>query len=66
MFAADVRSHRGSRMRSVRLWRRHLDEIGVQLLGETAHLLRAVDHEGEVLSNLTSRKREKSAALAFM
>ncbi|HWK67523.1 MAG TPA: DDE-type integrase/transposase/recombinase, partial [Xanthobacteraceae bacterium] len=34
--------------------------------GEMVYLWRAVDHEGEVLESFVTRKRDKSAALAFM
>nr|WP_240655016.1 DDE-type integrase/transposase/recombinase [Croceicoccus ponticola] len=34
--------------------------------GEMVYLWRAVDHEGEVLKSYVTRKRDKSAALAFM
>jgi putative transposase len=38
----------------------------VKLNGEMAYLWRAVDHEGEVLESYVTKKRDKSAALAFM
>ncbi len=38
----------------------------VRLNGEMVYLWRAVDHEGEVLESYVHRKRDKSAALAFM
>lgn len=37
-----------------------------KLNGEIAYLWRAVDHEGEVLESLVTRKRDKSVALRFM
>ncbi|MCZ8170277.1 MAG: DDE-type integrase/transposase/recombinase, partial [Brevundimonas sp.] len=49
LFAADVRRQRVSRMKGFRHWRWHLDEMCVRLNGEMAYLLRAVDHEGEIL-----------------
>lgn len=66
MFAADIRRQRVSRMRGFRHWRWHLDEMYVKLNGEMVYLWRAVDHEGEVLKSFVTRKRDKSAALAFM
>jgi len=53
-------------MRGFRHWRWHLDEMYVKLNGELVYLWRAVDHEGEVLESFVTRKRDKSAALAFM
>ena len=48
MFAGDIRRQRVSRMRGLRHWRWHLDEMYVKLNGEMVYLWRAVDHEGEV------------------
>lgn len=66
MFAADIRRQRISRMRGFRHWRRHLDEMYVKLNGEMFYLWRAVDHEGELLESYVTKKRNKSAALAFI
>lgn len=66
LFAADIRRQRVNRMRGFRQWRWHLDEMYVKLNGEMVYLWRAVDHEGEVLESYITRKRDKSAALAFM
>ncbi|MXO58161.1 IS6 family transposase, partial [Altererythrobacter salegens] len=66
LFAADIRRQRVNRMRGFRQWRWHLDEMYVKLNGEMVYLWRAVDHEGEVLESYVTRKRDKSAALAFM
>ncbi|QYU69441.1 IS6 family transposase [Leptolyngbya sp. 15MV] len=66
MFAADIRRQRVSRMRGFRQWRWHLDEMYVKLNGEMVYLWRAVDHEGEILESFVTKKRDKSAALAFM
>jgi putative transposase len=66
MFAADIRRQRVDRMRGFRQWRWHLDEVYVKINGETHYLWRAVDHEGEVLESFVTKKRDKSAALAFM
>lgn len=66
MFAADIRRQRVSSMRGIRQWRWHLDEAFVKINGETHYLWRAVDHEGEILESFVTRKRDKSAALAFM
>lgn len=66
LFAADIRRQRVSRMRGRRHWRWHLDEMYAKINGETHYLWRAVDHEGEVLESFVTKKRNKSAALAFM
>jgi len=66
MFAAEIRRRRVNHMRGVRHWRWHLDEMYVKMKGEMVYLWRAVDHEGEVLESYVTRKRDKSAALAFM
>ena len=66
VFAADIRQQRVSRMRGFRPWRWHLDEMYAKLDGEMVYLWRAIDHEGEVLESYVTRKRDKSAALAFI
>lgn len=66
LFAADIRRRRVNRMRGFRHWRWHLDEMYVKLNGEMVYLWRAVDHEGEILESYVTKKRDKSAALAFM
>jgi len=66
LFAADIRRQRVSEMRVFRHWRWHLDEMFVKINGELHYLWRAVDHEGEVLESYVTKKRDKSAALAFM
>ena len=66
MFAADIRRRRVGRMRGFRHWKWHLDEMYVKLNGEMVYLWRAVDHEGEILESYVTKKRDKSAALAFM
>ena len=66
MFAAEIRRRRVNGMRGFRHWRWNLDEMYVKLNGEMVYLWRAVDHEGEVLESYVTKKRDKSAALAFM
>lgn len=65
MFAGDIRRRRVSCMKGFRHWRWHLDEMYVKLDGEMVYPWRAVDHEGEVLESYVTKKRDKSAALAF-
>jgi len=66
LLAADIRRRRVSRMRGFRHWKWHLDEMYVKLNGEMVYLRRAVDHEGEILESYVTRKRDKTAALAFL
>ena len=66
LFAADIKRQRINRMRGIRQWRWHLDEMFVKINGETHYLWRAVDQEGEVLESYITKKRDKKAALKFM
>ena len=66
LFAGDIRRQRVSRMKGIRHWRWHLDEMYVKLNGEMVYLWRAVDHEGEVLESYVTKTRDKAAALTFM
>ena len=66
MFAGDIRRRRVHAMRSFRHWKWHLDEVFVKINGERHYLWRAVNHEGEILESYVTKKRNKSAALAFM
>ena len=59
MFAAAIRRGRVDRMRSLPHWRGHLDEIFVKINGETHHLWRAVDHEGEILESSVTKRRDR-------
>ena len=66
LFAAEIRRQRQCRMRGFRHWRWHVDEVFVKINGERHYLWRAVDHEGEILENYVTKKRDKAAALAFL
>ena len=66
MLAGEVRRKRMSRMRGLRHWRWHLDELYVKLNGEMVYLWRAVDHEGEVLESFVTKACDKAATLSFM
>ncbi len=65
MFAAEIRKRR-IHHRSYSQWRWHLDEVFVRINGETHYLWRAVDHEGEVLEVLATKRRDRRAALRFL
>ncbi|MGE3691080.1 MAG: IS6 family transposase, partial [Novosphingobium sp.] len=66
MFAAEIRRQRVSRMRGIRHWHWHVDEVFVKVNGERHYLWRAIDHEGEIFESYVTKKRDKSAALAFL
>ncbi|KAA9008798.1 IS6 family transposase [Histidinibacterium aquaticum] len=65
MFAAEVRKRRIQALKASR-WSWHLDEVFVKINGKTHYLWRAVDHEGEVLESVVTRRRDRAAALKFM
>ena len=64
LFAGEIRRRRVGR-RNWSNWRWHLDEVFVRINGETYYLWRAVDHEGEVLEVLVTKRRDRRAALEF-
>ncbi|QIE56599.1 IS6 family transposase [Pikeienuella piscinae] len=66
MFAAEIRRKRADRMRAFSNWRWHLDEVFVKVNGERRYLWRAVDHEGEVLEAVVTKRRDKRAALKLL
>ena len=66
MFAGEIRRKRVNRMRNVRQWRWHLDEMYVKLNSEMVYLWRAVDHEGEILESYVTTTRDKDAAPTLM
>ena len=65
MFAAEIRKRRIDH-RSYSQWRWHLDEVFIRINGEMHYLWRAVDHEGEVLEVVATRRRDRRAALKFL
>ena len=65
MFAAEIGKRR-IHHRSYSPWRWHLDEVFVRINGETRYLWRAVDHEGEVLEVLATKRQDRRAALRFL
>jgi putative transposase len=66
MFAAEIKRKRVDRMRAFSNWRWHLDEVFVKVNGERRYLWRAVDHEGEVLEAVVTKRRDKRAALKLL
>lgn len=53
-------------MRQVTQWQWHLDEMFAKIRGEIPYLLRAVDHEGEVLESFVTKTRDKASVLKFL
>ena len=65
MFAAEIRKRR-VQQRCYLQWRWHVDEVFVRINGEPHYLWRAVDHEGEVLEVLATKRRDRKAAPRFL
>ena len=63
IFASEIRRSRVQAMRHFRHRRWHLDEMFVKINGVKHYLWRAVDHEGEVLESVVTKRRDKKAAL---
>ena len=66
LFAAEIRKRRVQLRRGSPEWRWHLDEVFVKINGVTHYLWRAVDHEGEVLEAVATKRRDRRAALKFL
>ena len=66
MFAAQIRKKRIQARRGMPEWRWHLDEVFVKINGELHYLWRAVDHEGEVLEVVATKRRNRRAALQLL
>lgn len=66
MFAAEVRRKRIDHLRTFSNWQWHVDELFVKTNGERHYLWRAVDHEGEVLEAVVTKRRNKAAALKLL
>ena len=66
MFASSIKRKRIQSLRWHSNWKWHLDEVFVKINGETHYLWRAVDHEGEVLESVVTKRRDKRAALKLL
>ena len=66
MFAREIRKKRMHPIPNHSNWKWHLDEVFVNINGETHYLWRAVDHEGEVLESYVTKRRDREAALTFL
>ena len=64
--AAAIRKQRTDLLRTLTGWRWHRDEVFVNINGERHDLWRAVDHEGEGLEAVVSKKRDRTAAVPFL
>jgi len=64
--AAKIRRKRISYPKQYSNWRWHIDEVFVKIGGKTHYLWRAVDHEGEVLDTVVTKRRDKKAALKVL
>ena len=66
MFAAEIRKKRINARRKIPEWRWHIDEVYVKINGELRYLWRAVDHEGEVLEVIVTKRRDRTAAMRLI
>jgi putative transposase len=66
LFAAEIKKRRLLLRQSCPEWRWHLDEVFVKINRETLYLWRAVDHEGEVLEAVATKRRDRRSALKFL
>ncbi len=66
MFASEIRRKRVQKLRAFSKWKWHVDEVFVKVNGKLHYLWRAVDHEGEVLEAVVTKRRNKAAALKFL
>lgn len=66
MFVSEICQKRILQLRAFSQWKWHVDEVFVKINVERHHLWRAVDHEGEVLECVVTKRRNKKAALKFL
>ena len=66
LFASEIRRKRVQQLRAFSKWQWHVDEVFVKINGERHYLWRAVDHEGEVLESVVTKRRNKRAALKIL
>ena len=65
MFAVEIKK-RHVQNHSYSRWHWHLDEVFARINGEAHYLWRAVDHEGEVLEEFITKRRDSKVALKFL
>ena len=66
LFAAEIKKKRIIARQGMPQWRWHLDEVFVKINGQLHYLWRAVDHEGEVLDVVVTKRRNRKAALGLL
>jgi len=66
VFAKEIRKRRLKYPVRHSSWRWHIDEVFVKINGESHYLWRAVDHEGEMLDAVITKRRNKQAALKVL
>ncbi len=66
MFAAEIRRKRFQQLRAFSKWEWHVNEVFVKVNGKRHYLWRAVDHQGEVLEAVVTKRRNKAAALKLL
>ncbi len=64
--ASKIRKRRISYPKNYSNWRWHLDEVFVKIGGKTHYLWRTLDHEGEVLETIVTKRRDKKSALNLL
>ncbi|CUH44712.1 Integrase core domain protein [Ruegeria atlantica] len=64
--ASEIRRKRVEQLRAYSKSKWHVDEVFVKVNGKRHYLWRAVDHEGEVLEAIVTKRRNKKAALKFL
>lgn len=65
-FGPEIAKSIRNRRKAGSLWSWYLDEAFVRINGKPRYLWRAVDHEGEVLDCVVTKKRDKAAALQLL
>ncbi len=66
MFAAEIRKKRVDAMRAYTHWQWHLDEVYVKINGQMHYLWRAVGSRRRGAGVVSTKDRDKKAALKFM
>ncbi len=66
MFASEIRRKLVQQLRAFSKWKWHVDEVFVKVNGKRHYLSHTVDHEGEVLEAVVTKRRNKAAALKFL
>lgn len=66
VFAAEIRRKRVQQLRTFSKWKWHVDEVFVKVHGRRHNLWWAVDHEGDELAAVVTKRRNKQAALKFL